>query len=178
MHNSPQKIAVNNVSNHPKFGVKGAKAGEWLLAQKVKFPDQANSWQLWNENSLILRLGSSEFLIEDLPKGTHVALLTEAIQNESSHIYYVPRADAAFILTGDEALDLLSEICMLDLTNLANSNTLYMTQIAGISATILNNNGSYHIWCDGTYERYMQETLTTISLELNNRRELNNEALF
>jgi sarcosine oxidase subunit gamma len=60
---------------------------------------------------------------------------------------------------------------MLDLRDSSfGTNELVMTQVAGISATILRQQLSheqvYRIWCDGTYGAYLWEIFLEVAGEL------------
>jgi len=118
----------------------------------------------------VLRLGSSEFLIEDQLGGLACTRLASDTVRVPS-VYKVPRADAAFIVSGSEALNLFSELCSLDLREKSlAAQDLIMTQVAGISATVIHQtfNGEpvYRIWCDGTYGAYLWGVLIEIATEL------------
>jgi sarcosine oxidase subunit gamma len=86
-------------------------------------------------------------------------------------VYKVPRADASFILSGSEVLNLFSELCELDLSEKSlSAKDVVMTQVAGVSATILrqiiNGKQVYRVWCDGTYGAYMWDVLLNVALDL------------
>lgn len=173
-----KKIVVGDLSQLPRVGVKGSNAAAWLQEQGVTLPEAANSWTLSESGILVLRLGLSEFLIEDQANGKQgdeklVDTLKSKLKTSTQGIYPVARADASFALSGDDCMMLLSEICLLDLQQDTHQNALFLTQIAGISATVLkqskDNQPFYRIWCDGTYHRYMHETLTTIAKELGDK---------
>ena len=172
-------LAITDVSSLARYGVKGAQAANWLAKHGVAIPNQPNSWVLSGQ-TLVMRLGSSEFLLEDQ------LLENQLLENQTGgetcnklladtlrvpNVYKVPRADAAYLLAGSAVLNLLSELCALDLRESALSeNDVVMTQVAGISATILrqtlNNETVYRLWCDGTYKVYMQQVLDEIAVEL------------
>jgi len=163
-------LAIADVTHLKRFGVKGAKAAEWLSGQGVMLPESNNSWLEISPTSLAMRLGSSEFMIESQAT-ENLPTLSNSDQFATPGVYKVQRADAAFIISGQQALNLLSELCTLDLAGEALSeNKLLMTQIAGISAILLkqsiNGKDAYRIWCDGTYGHYMWETLLEIATEL------------
>jgi sarcosine oxidase subunit gamma len=124
-------MILTDLSNRPRFGVKGRRAQEWLTALGYSLPEQPNSWETTTD-AMHLRLGISEFLIEANSNSYSLDALMLAAKSVSSGVYWVPRADTAFEISGSAATDLLSEICMLDTTKQAN-NALFMTQIAGIS---------------------------------------------
>ncbi|BCM25082.1 sarcosine oxidase subunit gamma [Methyloradius palustris] len=163
-------LAIADVSHFKRFGVKGAKAAEWLSGQGIALPESNNSWLETSSATLVMRLGSSEFMIES-QAAENLPTLSNSDQFATPGVYKVPRADAAFIISGQQALNLLSELCTLDLVGESLSeNKLLMTQIAGISAILLkqsiNGKDAYRIWCDGTYGHYLWETLLEIAMEL------------
>jgi sarcosine oxidase subunit gamma len=147
-------LGVTDVSCFERYGVKGPQASQWLADHELAIPSNPNSWTLCDQKSLVLRLGSSEFLVEDQLGG----LASKKLASDTvrvAGVYKVPRADAAFILSGSEVLNLFSELCSLDLraTSLL-ANDVIMTQVAGVSAIVLRQTLGgeqiYRIWCDGT----------------------------
>jgi sarcosine oxidase, subunit gamma len=163
------QVNISNVSTLKRYGVKGPQAAKWLSGHGVAIPQDANSWLL-NDMTLVMRLGGSEFLIEDQPSGiTCEKLAGDCIRVQG--VYKVPRLDALWILAGSGVPKLLSEVCALDLRESAlPKNAVVMTQVAGISASVLrqtiNNEIVYRLWCDGTYSEYMQHVLDEIAQEL------------
>ena len=163
-------LGVTDVSCFQRYGVKGPQAAQWLVEQALAIPSAPNSWTLSEKKSLVLRLGSSEFLVEDQPGGSACQILN-ANKKAVAGICKVQRADASFVLSGSEVLNLLSELCLLDLRDKAlPANGLVMTQVAGISATVLrqqlDGQQIYRLWCDGTYGAYMWDVLLEIAEEL------------
>jgi sarcosine oxidase, subunit gamma len=162
-------LTITDTSHLARYGVKGAQATAWLALHGVKIPEAPNTWVLSGQ-TLVMRLGSSEFLIEDQTGGeTCKKLLADTLR--VPNVYKVPRADAAYLLAGSHVLNLLSELCALDLReNSLLENDVVMTQVAGISATILrqtmNGETVYRLWCDGTYAAFMSHTLAEIVVEL------------
>ncbi len=163
-------LGVTDVSCLQRYGFKGPQATKWAAEHALTIPVKPNTWTLSNHNALVLRLGGSEFLVEDQFEGkTSQQLASDTLRVPG--VYKVPRADAAFILTGSAVLNLFSELCALDLRPSALlENDLIMTQVAGISATVLRQtrNGEmlYRIWCDGTYGACMWAALIEIANEL------------
>lgn len=163
-------LGVTDVSCLSRYGVKGPQASQWLADREVAIPSNPNSWTLCDQKTLVLRLGGSEFLIEDQFGG----LACEKLANDTARVagvYKVPRADAAFILSGSEVLNMFSELCSLDLREKSlPAKDVIMTQIAGVSAIVLrqtlNGEPIYKVWCDGTYGSYMWEVMLEIAVEL------------
>lgn len=165
-----QILRVIDLSAHERYGVKGPQAAKWLASHGVATPKNANAWVLNEGKTLVMRLGTSEFLIEDQVGGKACKKLASDSKRVAG-VYKVPHADASYLLAGSEVLNVLSELCSLDLRESALAeNDLVMTQLAGISATILrqrmDNETVYRVWCDGTYGVYMQHVLRDIALEL------------
>lgn len=165
-----QKLGVTDVSCRQRFGVKGPQASQWLATQKIKTPDSINSWVI-DKDVLVLRLGSSEFLVEQQVSGDVCKQLNEASEVNTAGVYKVLRADAAFVISGDQILTMFSELCKLDLSEKAlKPNQLIMTQVADISATlvpeIINDRLVIRLWCDGTYGAYMWRVLHQLAQEL------------
>jgi sarcosine oxidase, subunit gamma len=164
-----QVLSITDLSTLTRYGVKGPHAAKWLADRGVAIPKAANAW-LQKDKTLVMRLGASEFLIEDQADGKVCEKLA-ADKVRVAGVYKVPHADAAYLLAGSKVLNLLSEICALDLRESAlQANGLMMTQIAGISATVLrqtiNVESIYRIWCDGTYGAHMRHVLDEIAAEL------------
>jgi sarcosine oxidase subunit gamma len=167
-------LGITDVSCFQRYGIKGPQASQWLTDHELEIPANPNAWTLVsnplsNQKNLVLRLGSSEFLIEDQSGISAGKQLVDMTGLEG--IYPVARADAAFILSGSEVPNLLSELCSLDLRDTSLlANDVVMTQVAGISAIVmrqhLNGEQVYRLWCDGTYGSYMWEMLLEIAVEL------------
>ena len=167
-------LGITDVSCFERYGIKGPQASKWLVDHELAIPSNPNAWTLVsnpsrNQKDLVLRLGSSEFLIEDQSGGSASKKLADMTRVEG--LYPVARADAAFILSGSEVLNLLSELCSLDLRDTSLlANDVVMTQVAGISVIVMrqNLNGEqvYRLWCDGTYGSYMWEMLLEVAVEL------------
>jgi sarcosine oxidase, subunit gamma len=163
-------LGVADVSCLVRYGVKGPNAAQWLQNHHIAIPAQANEWVVCDLKTLVLRLGNSEFLIED-QLGGYACERLASDKARVENVYPVARADASFIVSGSASLDLFSEVCSLDLREKSlGANQLIMTQIASISATIirhtLNAEPVYRIWCDGTYGAYLWKVLVDIATEL------------
>lgn len=163
-------LGVTDVSCFNRYGIKGPQAAKWLESQKLKTPTDINSW-VESKGCLLLRLGGSEFLLEDQFGANSIEKLTRFNQAKVAGAYQVARVDAAFLLSGSQVLNMFSELCMLDLRESAlPKNRLVMIQIAGISATLLrqqlNGEPVFRMWCDGTYGAYMWEMLLEVASEL------------
>lgn len=159
-------LSICDVSNLNRFGVKGPQAADWLKAAGIKLPETTNSWTSQDNGSLVMRLGNTEFLLEDQPENDLAQTLSNTAV-EQSGVHKVLRNDAAFIVSGELTPALFSEVCAIDLDNGSlEDNRLVMTVIAGVSATLLkqtlNGQSVYRIWCDGTFGPYLWKALLGI----------------
>jgi sarcosine oxidase subunit gamma len=166
-----QVLGVTDVSCFAKFGIKGPNAAKYLAEQGLKTPDEINAWVEGAPGTLVLRLGGSEFLIEDQLGGTACTGLASFNQANTAGAYQVAHADSAFILSGSQVLNLLSELCVMDLRDSAlASHAVVMTQVAGISVTLMRESLAgeqvYRMWCDASYGPYLWEMLLEIAQEL------------
>lgn len=161
-----QTLSICDVSNLNRFGVKGPHAANWLTAAGITLPEGTNSWTPQDNGSLVMRLGNSEFLLEDRPENDLAQTLNDTAADMDG-VHKVLRNDAAFIVSGELTPALFSEVCAIDLEgDTLENNRLVMTVIAGVSATLLkqelNGQSVYRIWCDGTFGPYLWKTLLTI----------------
>lgn len=161
-----QTLSICDVSNLNRFGVKGPHAANWLTAAGITLPDGTNSWTPQDNGSLVMRLGNSEFLLEDRPENDLAQTLNDTAADMDG-VHKVLRNDAAFIVSGELTPALFSEVCAIDLEgDTLENNRLVMTVIAGVSATLLkqelDGQSVYRIWCDGTFGPYLWKTLLTI----------------
>lgn len=161
-----QVLSICDVSNLNRFGVKGPQAANWLQSAGVTLPEGTNTWAVQDNGSLVMRLGNTEFLVEDSLESNLTQTLNDTAVNGSG-VHKVIRNDAAFIVSGELTSALFSEVCEIDLDGGAlEDNHLVMTVIAGVSATLLkqelNGQSVYRIWCDGTFGPYLWKTLLGI----------------
>lgn len=169
-HKRKANLGICDVSCFPRFGVKGRNVVQWLKENKIEIPPEANTWVQQGE-TLVLRLGLNELLVEDQLEGKACAALEGATQPKAYGVYKVQRNDTALLLSGSHVQELFSEICAIDLRDQAlPPNGVVMTQMAGISVTVLrqkfNGEDVYRLWCDGTYGPYLWETLLEIAEEV------------
>jgi len=163
------KLAICDVNCLARFAIKGLAAADSLKAKGIELPGSANSWS-HHDSTLVMRLGNSEFLLED-PIGVQQCKgLSEQLQS-SDGVHVVLRNDASFILSGELLDELLAQVCSINLIGptLAD-NRLAMTSIAGVSVIVLRQEVAgqtqLRLWCDGTFGVYLWETLLNIIKEL------------
>lgn len=164
-------LGIADLSCLTRFGVKGAKAANWLESQGLTTPDRPNTWVPLPDDGVIARLGLTEFFIEDSLQSQVAVALAEACQQPPTRVYPVLRQDAAIVLCGAAVNDLLLQTCSVNFRTLSLAeHPVIVTSMVGIAVTIIpgerNGQPSYRIWCDGTFGAYLWRTLGAIVAEM------------
>lgn len=158
-----------------RFGLKGPRASEWLAGHGISVPFAANSWTdsgvsgAAAERVLIARLGTGEFFLEGAAGGA-LKRIAPAADTPPPGVYPVLREDAAFSLAGDGADEVLAQVCNVNFAELdLDAQPVVMTSMMGVSVLVVPHDAEsgrwYRIWCDPTFEHYVEETLGRIVVE-------------
>jgi len=162
-------LGIADVSWLARAGFKGKGAAAWLEAQDIPVPEQPNSWAPLAGGGVVLRLGISEYLIEDgLTQGSSAKM---AHLDTPVHVYPVLHQDVALVLCGDAVSELLLQTCNVNFGALdLAARPVVLTSMAGVAVTVMPGARAgrpyYRIWADGTYGLYLWETLSGIAAEL------------
>jgi sarcosine oxidase, subunit gamma len=162
-------IELADLSALRRTGLKGPAAADWLHARGVPVPSRPNAWSPLDGGGLIARLGRSEFLIEDGPRGDCALTVQAAFGAGVSGVYPVLRQDAALLVRGEAVRELFVQTCSIDFSAIPpQQRTVTLTMMVGVAVTIIATslNDGFRIWCDGTYGAYLWDTLLEISAEL------------
>jgi sarcosine oxidase subunit gamma len=163
-----RRLGLCDVSPLPRLEVKGPNAAAFLESHHIAVPPEIFDVLPWGSGGVIARTGGAAFLLEDGPQGSLVAILAEELDSAGPGVYPAPRADAALLLSGTRAADVLLQTCGYDFRR--PGPKLVMTRVAGVSASVLhrtiNNIGAYQLWVDGTFGVSLWETLLEIVREL------------
>jgi sarcosine oxidase subunit gamma len=162
-------VGIGDASARRRTGFKGPAAAAWLKQQATPIPAQANQWVALAAGGLVARLGRNEFLIEDAAGGAECARL-EALPIPLG-VYPVLRQDAALVLTGSRAGELLLQTCSIDFAALdVSTGPVVLTTMVGVAVTValerFEAGRRYRIWCDGTYGFYLWTTLVDVARDL------------
>lgn len=162
-------LGLADASALRKFGVKGANAAQWLQQQGLVIPEAANRWVSTQDGCLILRLGNTEFLLEDTAGVGLCERLSLAFSAQPG-LTLVPHVEASFVLSGSALHQLFSEVCSIDLTRVAlGEKDVVMTQFAGVSVVLMHQDleeeSLFRLWCDSSYGPYMWEVIAGIAHE-------------
>ena len=151
-----------------RFGLKGPQAPQWLQGFGIEVPAAPNTWS--RSALFVARLGTGEFFIEDEAGGVTLRGMIPGPDANPPGVYPVLREDAAFLLSGEGALEVLAQICNIDFSTLALApRPVVMTSMIGVSVLVVPAEAAdgrcFRIWCDPTFGRYFEETVGHIVIE-------------
>jgi sarcosine oxidase subunit gamma len=154
-----------------RCGLKGPRAAEWLEARGIALPAAPNQWTAAaGDESLVARLGTLEFFIEDCAGEGRVRGLESALDPPEPGVYPVLREDAAFCLSGPGSYDVLAQVCNVNFADLElASQPVIMTLMIGVAVLVVPQMAGawprFRIWCDPTFGPYLEESLGTVVTE-------------
>ena len=189
-------LALELREKRDRLGLKGPRAAEWLAAQGIALPMTPNTWT-HSEGAvaagalLVARLGTAEFFLEDGAGGTTLKRISPALDQSPPGVYPVLREDWAFLLGGDEAHDVLAQVCNVNFAALSlTPRPLIMTLMIGVAVLVVPQSVDarggaaeqigagekfgaagrhYRIWCDPTFGPYLGESLGAVVVECGGR---------
>ena len=166
-----QTIALADLSHLKRCGLKGPGAEAWLKSIGIEPPPGINQWAPLGPCSLIARLASSEFLLEDNVGQDYADRVRTQLGRGVPGVTPVLRQDAEIVLAGPRINELLLQTCSFNFAALdLVSRPIVMTSMIGVSVLLIpiTRHGApfYQIWCDGTYAVYLWEHLLEIAVEL------------
>jgi sarcosine oxidase, subunit gamma len=160
---------LEELSNASRIGLKGARAAEWLQQQGCDVPAIPNSWRaIGNDaSSVVARLGSSEFFLEQSAPAGFIESIGEALSSPIEGVYPVLREDRAFALHGIDADDVLAQVCNVDLKSVSRSDRhVVMTMMIGIAVLVIPQNMK---WGHSLFsEQHDESGSTSTDLEIRN----------
>jgi sarcosine oxidase subunit gamma len=161
-------LGLCDVSALRKLGIKGPGAPTWLRDRGIELPAEVYDSLPLGRGGLVVRLGPSDFFLEDGLAGDTIPRLSGEWTGQPG-VSRVEREDATFLITGMRALEVLAQMCSIDFRT-APRGRLVLTRAAGISCGILpealGDVLCFRLWVDGGYAVYFWETLVEIAEEL------------
>lgn len=158
---------VIDLSKFDRLGLKGRGAEDWLTRQGIELPDRPNRLLVRADGTVVARYAEREFALANFNrKEADFANLRRALEDERPEgCYSVPRADsqAAFGLSGGNALQVLSAICPADLRPRAfGRGDVLQTLCAGVSAQLWNlPDNRVIVLCDSSVGHHQQAAIQT-----------------
>jgi sarcosine oxidase, subunit gamma len=141
----------------------------WLQDRGLATPERANSWCATSpdEQDVVVRLGATEFLVEQA-EGKELRKLATELTAPIEGVYPVLREDRAFVLGGDAADEVLAQMCNVNFSALrAEAREAVMTLMIGVAVTVVPQGNAaqrrYRIWCDPSYGDYLWSWLQEVA---------------
>jgi sarcosine oxidase subunit gamma len=173
-------------ASRDRLGLKGPRAAEWLVVQRIVLPMAPNTWTYSEETEgadslLVARLGTAEFFLEDGAAGTSLKRLSPALDEAPRGVYPVLREDWAFHLAGELSHEVLAQVCNVNFAALSLvSRPLIMTLMIGVAVLVVPQSAAggepggsadrcYRIWCDPSFGPYLGESLSAVVIECGGR---------
>ena len=157
-----------------RFGIKGPRAAAALAELQLAVPGVANAWAPLRDTdgeggwNVIGRLGASEFFIEERAPATGILAVQALLAGGYPGVYPVLREDAAFMLGGGSADDVLAQVCNVNFRALPfEARPVLMTLMIGVSVLVLpqvsdDDGRVFRIWCDPSFGTYLRAELEEI----------------
>jgi hypothetical protein len=123
-----------------RIGIKGPRAAEWLQQLGCDVPALPNTWRAFDDdaNSIVARLGSSEFFIEQTTPASVIERIAAGLSSPIDGVYPALREDRAFVLHGIDADEVLAQVCNVDLKGVSRSDRhVVMTMMIGIAVLVI-----------------------------------------
>jgi sarcosine oxidase, subunit gamma len=162
-------LGLADVSALPRLTVKGPTAAAWLHDHNVTAPSSVYDSAQLPGGGQVIRTGLEEIFIEDSVQGSILPRLEEKLRAvPTGGPYEVIRQDAAFLLSGSKAAQVLAQTCGVDFRQ--PDGRLVYSRVAGVSAAIRYRADltvpAFQLWIDPSFGPYLWETLLEIVTDL------------
>ena len=163
-----------------RLGLKGPDAPGLLQQAGISIPSHANGMTSSPTSAIAglsrcLRLGATEFLLEQDEGADAVRALREQALHAGQRAWPVVRADFSALVGGTEALTRLSQLSSFDFESLlaaeaqaaTATRSVVMTLLADISVTLVLEHADpaapqWRLWADASFASYLQQTLQSL----------------
>lgn len=163
-------LGLCDLSGTHKLGVKGPAAETWLASNGLDVPNSVFSTCSFAEGGTMVRLGTTEFFLEDDIANANLPTLAANVESyNGGGMVRVEHQEATFLLTGHRALEALAQTCGINFLEVAADKAVF-TRVAGVSCGIfpgtIRNIPAYRLWIDPSFAVYAWETLEEICQSL------------
>jgi sarcosine oxidase gamma subunit len=124
-----------------------------------------------DEQDIVVRLGASEFLLEQAQAGEKLQTLADELTAPILGVYPVLREDRGFVLGGVAADAVLAETCNVNFSGLSlRERPALMTMMLGVAVTVVPQGTAagrhYLIWCDPSFGDYLWSSLQDVVADI------------
>jgi sarcosine oxidase subunit gamma len=169
---SPGRFRIAEPVATRRRGIKGADAAALLTSLGIAVPTLPNRHVALAPpaRGRCLRLGSTEFLLEQDDGDALLLRVDAALAQASARTLAALRCDRSFLLDGAGLFPALREIAAFDFESLpAQPDVAIMTLLAGISVTLVPECATgatgLRLWCDPSFGDYLLECFIALGGE-------------
>jgi sarcosine oxidase, subunit gamma len=136
------RLALADLSTHPRMGVRGPRSVEWLESLGMRVPSEPNRGTRQDDGTVALRLSQQEFMVLPPivpPPGWQASFSMSHERARHEGVFLLPRSESHgwLVLTGELAPEVLAKLCGVDmrLRKFANG-TVAQTSVARIDGVV------------------------------------------
>ena len=166
---TPLQFRIVVTSGTRRTGLKGREAAAQLTALGIPVPAGPNQVVRFHTpaGGRCLRLGQTEFLIEQDEGDTLLATVDASAGGAAQGLLSALRSDRCFLLAGTGLYPALRQIAAFDFESPAfGIDAVVMTLMAGISVTFIRepmpDGEALRLWCDAGFGDYLNDCFITL----------------
>ena len=170
---SVPSVGLIDLSVRARFGIRGPKAGEALIAAGLPQPEKANSLSISDNGIMVLRLGTREYWLMALPQASSdMDALQKQLSGEGVYPVYCHDSHAWLAMAGDHLADILAKLCGVDLRPESFApGEVVMTSVARVGGIICHHQidgmSVFSILSDSASAGYLWDALLDAMGEFN-----------
>ena len=160
---------LREASGVQRTGLKGRGAGDLLASLGIAVPPRANQILRFTgaPAGRCLRLGTTEFLLEQDDGDALLLALDTALQATPVNVLGALRRDRCFLLSGTGLAEALRQIAAFDFEGPAfGPDDVLMTLMAGISVCFIRESAlgtdALRLWCDAGFGDYLHDCFVAL----------------
>ena len=163
---------VREASGVQRTGLKGRGAGDLLASLGIAVPPRANQILRFTgaPAGRCLRLGTTEFLLEQDDGDALLSALDTALQAAPAQVLGALRRDRCFLLSGTGVPAALRQIAAFDFEGPGfGGDDVVMTLMAGISVSFVREPSTgpdaLRLWCDAGFGDYLHDCFLALGAQ-------------
>ena len=166
------RFLVRGTSGVQRTGLKGRGAADLLASLGIAVPPRANQVLRFQSPHAgrCLRLGNTEFLLEQDDGDALLSALDTALQAAPAQVLGALRRDRCYLLSGTGLAEALRQIAAFDFeaSGFAGDDVV-MTLMAGISVSFIREPApgpdALRLWCDAGFGDYLHDCFLALGAQ-------------
>ena len=172
-------VMVHDRSGQDRFGIKGRRAFDWLVAEGYAPPDQVNTMRRHVRGVDIMRLGNEDFLIvgsDDADRSVLDGLRAHWLESKverKGHNAYRDEVWGWFHLCGRDVVAFMAQTCPVDLNgNVFAVNAVAQTRVAQMDCVLVRSDRTglcgFDVFFDVASTAFLYQSLAVLLDENDN----------